>query len=276
MQLRTIPTLLAAALLATAGHASAQQTGSEDDRFTLRLGAMSAKAETELSASTTFMDEPYSFSQGFDFGSSEWVPRVDGVFRMSDRQRLIFDYFNYDKKRRETLGQDLSYDDITIPEGSWAEAELDFQLASLLYDFAVVEGETFSMGLQIGAEWAKATASLEARAGEDRWIDSTSESGYAPVVGVRFTARPGERWLLNLQGQYLDAGWGDFGDYDGSISRANALAEYRFSDNFGLFAGYEWYRLDVKRSVTGDNMRDGLVGWDQRFKGPVVGVTFAF
>src|SRR5690606_15631028 len=71
MQLRTIPTLLAAALLATAGHASAQQSGSGDDRFTLRLGAMNAKAETELSASTTFMDEPYSFSQGFDFGSSE-------------------------------------------------------------------------------------------------------------------------------------------------------------------------------------------------------------
>ncbi len=274
MQLRTVPTLIAVALLATAGHAAAQDQ--QADRFTLRLGAMSAAAETELSASTTFMDEPYSFSQGFDFGSDEWVPRIDGVFRFSDRQRLIFDYFNYDKKRRETLGEDISYDDITIPEGSWAEAELDFQLASLLYDFAVVESERFSVGLQIGAEWAKATASLEARAGEDRWIDSTSEDGYAPVVGLRLTARPSDRWLLNLQGQYLDAGWGDFGDYDGSISRANALAEYRFTDNFGLFAGYEWYRLDVKRTVTGDGIRDGIVGWDQRFKGPVVGVTFAF
>lgn len=274
MHQRTAPTLLAAALLACAGHAAAQDR--EDDRFTLRLGAMSAAAETDLSASTTFMGEPYRFSQGFDFGSDEWVPRIDGVFRLSNRQRLVFDYFNYDKKRRETLGQDLSYDDITLPEGSWAEAELDFQLASLMYDFAVVEGDNFSLGLQIGAEWAKATASLEARAGEDRWIDSTSEDGYAPVVGVRFTARPGERWLLNLQGQYLDAGWGDFGDYDGSISRVNAFAEYRLSDNFGLFAGYEWYRLDVKRSVSGDGIRDGLVGWDQRFKGPVVGVTFAF
>ena len=96
------------------------------------------------------------------------------------------------------------------------------------------------------------------------------------MVGVRFTARPGDRWLLNLQGQYLDAGWGDFGDYDGSISRINAVAEYRFTDNFGLFGGYEWYRLDVKRDVRGDFIEDGIVGWDQRFKGPVVGVTLAF
>ena len=60
------------------------------------------------------------------------------------------------------------------------------------------------------------------------------------------------------------------------ISRANALAEYRFTDNFGMFAGYEWYRLDVQRDVRGDFIEDGIVGWDQRFKGPVVGVTLAF
>ncbi len=274
MQLRTVPTLLALAVLAAAAPAAAQEN--QDDRFTLRLGAMSAKAESELSASTTFMDRPYSFSQDFDFGSSEWVPRIDGVFRMSERQRLIFDYFNYDKSRRETLRQDLSYDDITLPAGSYAEAELDFQLASLLYDYSVVQTDNFSVGLQIGAEWAKAKAKLVAEAGEERWADEASEHGYAPVVGLRLTARPGDRWLLNLQGQYLDADWGDFGDYDGSISRINAVAEYRFTNNFGMFAGYEWYRLDVKRTVTGDYMRDGLVGWDQRFKGPVVGVTLAF
>ncbi|WP_447729521.1 outer membrane protein [Pseudoxanthomonas suwonensis] len=274
MQLRTAPTLLAAALLACAGHAAAQE--SRDDRFTLRIGAMNAKAETELSAATTFMGERYRFSEDFDFGSSERVPRIDGVFRMSERQRLVFDYFNYDKKRRETLDEGISYDDTTIPAGSYSEAELDFQIASLLYDYSVVQTDSFSLGLQIGAEWAKAKASLVAEAGEDRWSDDTSEDGYAPVVGLRLTARPGDRWLLNLQGQYLDADWGNFGDYDGSITRANAVAEYRFTDNFGLFAGYEWYRLDVKRNVTGDGIRDGIVGWEQRFKGPVVGVTLAF
>lgn len=248
----------------------------EADRFTLRLGALNAHAETTLSASTTYQDQPYRFSETFDFGSEEWVPRVDGVFRMGDRHRLVFDYFNYDKKRRETLGEDISFDDTTIPAGSYAEAGLDFQLATLVYDFAVVENDSFSLGLQIGAEWAKAKATLVAEAGDDRWTDSASEDGYAPVVGVRFTARPGERWLLNLQGQYLDADWGDFNDYDGSITRANAIAEYRFNPNFGLFAGYEWYRLDVKRSVSGDGIRDGIAGWDQRFKGPVVGVTLAF
>ncbi len=266
--------VIAATLLAFAAPVHAQEA--DADRFTLRLGAMSASAETTLSASTVFRGEPYSFSERFDYGGQEWVPRLDAVFRFGQRHRLVLDYFNYEKGRRHTLEEDISYDEVTIPAGSYAQAELDFQLASLLYDYAVVERDRFSLGLQVGAEWARATASLEAAAGAERWADSAREDGYAPVVGLRMTARPGERWLVNLQGQYLDAGWGDFGDYDGSISRANAVAEYRFTDNFGLFAGYEWYRLDVQRSVSGDDMRDGIVGWDQRFKGPVVGVTFVF
>jgi hypothetical protein len=262
--------VLPAVLCASIAHAQ------DADRFTLHVGAMSASADTTLSADTTFMGERYRFSENVDFGGDEWVPRIDGMLRIGDRHRLVFDYFNYDKTRRQTLDQDVSFDDITIPAGSFARAGLDFQLASLLYDFAGVESERFSLGLQVGAEWAKAEASLLAESGGQRWTDRASEDGYAPVVGARLTARPAERWLLNLQGQYLDASWGDFGDYDGSISRANALAEYRFTDNFGLFAGYEWYRLDVQRDVRGDFIEDGIVGWDQRFKGPVVGMTLAF
>ncbi len=268
MSRHALPLLAALPLLFVAGHAAAQENA---DRFTLRLGAMNADASTTFSARTEFMGQPYEFSEKFDFGSDEIVPRIDGVFRLSERQRLVFDYFNYKKDRREELGSDVSYDDITIPAGSFAKADMKFELASLLYDYSVVNTETVSVGLQIGAEWARVKGSVYAEAGDDTWRDSAQENGYAPVVGVRLTATPSEHWLFNLQGQYLDAGWGDFGDYDGSISRANAIAEYRFTRSFGLFAGYEWYRLDVKR--TGG---DGIVGWDQRFKGPVVGVTLAF
>ena len=112
---------------------------------------------------------------------------------------------------------------------------------------------------------------MYAEAGEDSYRDSRSETGYAPVVGVRFTTRPSDKWLLNLQGQYLDAGWGDFGAYDGSITRANALVEYRFTEKFGAFVGYDWFKLDVEQAGS-----DGLLGLDQRFKGPVAGVTLAF
>lgn len=262
------PLLCCLSLLLVASTAHAADT---DDRFTLRLGAMNVDAQGELRGSTVFEDSELAFAEDFDFGSKEWVPRVDGVFRMGGRHRLIFDYFQYDKSQRATLSEDLSYDDVTIPAGSFAKGEVEFQLASLMYDFAVVETERSSIGLQLGAEWAKLKGSVYAEAGEDSYRDSRSETGYAPVVGVRFTTRPSDAWLLSLQGQYLDAGWGDFGDYDGSITRANALVEYRFTDTFGAFVGYDWFKLEVERAGS-----DGLLGLDQRFKGPVAGVTLAF
>ena len=243
----------------------------EGDRFTLRLGAMDVDAQGELSGRTQFLGEDFGFSEDFDFGSKEVVPRVDGVFRFGQRHRLIFDYFQYDKDRRAVLGSDLSYDDVTIPAGSFATGKAKFQLASLMYDYAVVDTPKFNMGLQIGAEWAKLEGRLHAESGPNVYEAGSSDSGYAPMVGLRLTATPTEHWLFNVQGQYLDADWGDFGDYDGDITRANALVEYRFTRNFGVFAGYDWFKLNVERTGS-----DGLLGLDQRFKGPIAGVTLAF
>ena len=243
----------------------------DDDRFTLRLGAMDVDAQGEITANTVFEGAELQFSQDFDFGGKEIAPRIDGAFRFGERSRLVFDYFKYDKGRGTTLNEDLSFGDATIPAGSFARAETEFQLASLMYDYSVVDTPSVSIGLQIGAEWAKLEGRLHAEAGADVYDNSSSEDGYAPVVGARVTFTPGEKWMVNFQGQYLDADWGDFGDYEGSISRANALVEYRFTRNFGIFAGYDWFKLDATR-----NGGDGSLGLDQRFKGPIAGVTLAF
>lgn len=269
MTSRLLPLTLA---LAAAGAAFAPAAQAQDDeRFTLRLGAMSVDASGELTAGTNFRGQPYEFSQDFDFGSKETVPRLEGQFRFGERHRLLFNYFGYDKSKTATLNQDISFDNTTIPAGSFARAKAKFELASAMYDYAVVETDTLSWGLQIGVEYAKIEGKLRAQVGTANYNESQSEDGFAPVVGTRLEFSPAEKWRFIVQGQYLDADWGDFGDYEGDISRANALVEYRFTPAVGAFVGYDWFKIDAKR-----NGGDASIGLDQRFKGPMAGVTFSF
>src|SRR5688572_12345041 len=98
MELKRLGLALALTSVFFAGAAQAQQ----NDRFTLRIGAMDADASSELTANTQFMGQDYRYSQDFDFGSDEVSPRIDGTFRFSERQRLVFDYFQYDKEKTAT------------------------------------------------------------------------------------------------------------------------------------------------------------------------------
>ena len=184
--MRSTPALLALSLAtALVGFASTAHAAEGDDRFTLRLGAMNVDTDNTIRGSTTIAGQDVNVNEDFSLGGKEWEPRVDGVFRFSDRQRLIFDYFKWDKDRREVLNDGIAFGEINVPEGSFVKAELKYQVASLVYDYSVVDTEKFDLGLQLGAEWAKVSAKGFADLGNvysGRFLDE-SESGVAPVVG---------------------------------------------------------------------------------------------
>ncbi|KAB8318343.1 hypothetical protein SD81_016550 [Tolypothrix campylonemoides VB511288] len=269
MHARHRTTLAAAVLLGLAPTIAV--AAEEDTPFTVRLGAMYVDGSGDIEGRTNALGQDFAFTEDFDFGSREVVPRVDGQFRFGGRSRIVFNYFEYDKDNRQTLSEAISFDDVTIPAGSFAETQAEFQLASIAYDFAVIETDTASLGLQVGAEYAKLEGRLIAEAGADRYDETATEDGYAPLVGIRYTATPGDAWRVVAQAQYFDSEWGDFGDVEGDVTRANALVEYRFNPTFGLFAGYDWFEIDARESGS-----DGSLRLKQRFHGPIAGVSLSF
>lgn len=270
---RFILALAPCALTLALVHAQAAHAAEGDPRFTLRLGAMNIDTDNTIRGSTTVAGQDVDLSEDFSLGGKKWEPRIDGLFRISDRQRLIFDYFKYDKDRRETLDEGISWGDTTVPAGSFVKGELKYQVATLVYDYSVVDGDRFDFGLQLGAEYAKISADAYADVGDvyqGRFLNEKAD-GIAPVVGARLTFTPSENWLINLQGQYLNTRWGNFDDYEGDLSRANAIVQYNVNKNFGIFAGYDWFKLDVDQKGS-----DGVIGLKQEFKGPVAGVSLSF
>lgn len=256
------PLLLIAALPAFAD--------ATDDRFTLRLGAMHAEGDGTLFGAGNGLADGVSFDSDFGLGGREIAPRIDGAFRISRRNRLVFDYFRFGKDARRELGEDITIGDDVVPAGAFAKADARFHLASLIYDFSVIDSPSFSAGLQLGAEYARLDGEVFAQADDRTWRLDGKIDGYAPVVGLRLTATPADRWLISAQAQHLDAGWGSF-DFDGSIKRANALVEFRLTELLGVFVGYDYFKVHYAQSG-----RDARGALDLTFRGPTAGVTLAF
>lgn len=257
-----IPFALGCAAVALPAHAI-------DDRVTLRASALQVDATSELRGRTQFFGTDYSFEESFE--GDEGVPRFEGELKFGQRHRLVFNYLDYDRGQQAVLEEPISFDTITIPAGSAAFGDMQFRLAGLAYDFAVVETPTVSVGLQLGVQYARLEGRLRAQSGLNVYDERGEEDGALPVLGARVAFAPVDAWRIVVQGQHFDSDWADLEDTTGSLTRASALLEYRFNPRFGAHAGYDWFRIDAQ-----DEGSDGLVGLEQRLQGPMVGVTLAF
>ena len=265
---RLLPlSLLALALAGVAAPAHAI----DEDRFVLRASAFNGDGRLRVAGNTPYLGNAETFDETFDTGR-DTVPALDAQWRLGDRHRLVFNYTRFDGEESATLGEEISFDDVVIPAGSSARADAEMSLGGVAYDFAVVEAPTVSWGLQLGVQEARVEGRLRAVSGANTYDRSDSESGLLPLVGTRLTFAPSENWRVNAQVQHLDAGWLDSDDIDGKLTQAHAIVEYRFGGRFGVHAGYKWMRLDLQ-DRDGD---EGINRFEQRFNGPVAGVTIAF
>ncbi|MBL0164461.1 MAG: hypothetical protein IPP82_12695 [Xanthomonadales bacterium] len=115
-------------MLLTSGVFTSLAARADDDRFTLRLGAIQVEGNAHIDASGNSAGSAYSYSsERLDFGK-QTVPRVDGTFRLSKRNRLLFNYFTYRNGNRYILEDDFPVDAELLPAGTAARIRAAFDL----------------------------------------------------------------------------------------------------------------------------------------------------
>jgi hypothetical protein len=307
----TSPTRIAAALVAVialpfAHSASAQDFG-EPARFELRLSGFNPAADLRLRGDGTATDgeriETLEASGDLEI-DGRWRPRGEFAFQMTPRQSLRANYYDYRREESwhfdgDWIDPGAIFDEVELP-GDPVEVpsvdldgRLNFQLASVNYEFAVVDSPRLQWGVGLGISHARLEARATGSSGGTAELDPAWEhvrwkrDGTAPNLHTRVAWIPAPRWRIEVQGQYLDTRWGDFLRERGHFERGGLLVGYLLTDRVALHAGYDWFRLKLSDDYSGSfdapsetdigtvDVSGRLTG-RLKVHGPMLGVTFRF
>ena len=274
-------TALALAIGMLAGTANA---AADEDRFTFRASGFDTESRIRVLADGTVGDENISedFSDVGSFGDdSERSLRLEAVWRIADRHRLFLTHYDVKPGKSFVLDEGLSFEELPeyeIPAGSRADFGVEFRLATLMYEYALVENDTWTVGAQAGIHSAKLSAFASVDVPDianDRF--DWERNRHSIALGARVQYRPGEKWRFSAEGQGYDTSWGNFVSENGHFERFGLLGEYRFTENFGIHAGYEWFRLKLRYNLADeDYFYEVLLDGELRVHGPTLGLTLAF
>lgn len=284
--------LLAASPIATGATTGTQ--GAWDERLRIGFSGFHAGARVLMVGEATFVDgDDATLVAGRDVVGDHVVrPHLHAEFRMAGRHRLLGGYY------RVNGGSDIHFaDELPVETPPRIDARLtldgrydiDFRLAKLMYEYALVESPRWLAGLSGGLHWARLGGTVRADAridwnGDPR--EYQAEAGralwrMAPSLGLRIVHAPTRRWRIGLEAQGFSTEWGRLSKERGHFERAALLVEYRLGEHLGLQAGYDWFRLkytadfDIARPEQALRLT-GRGRADLRMDGPTLGMTLSF
>jgi len=277
------PSIRHAAIALALGGIAATASAADEDRFTFRASALDADASIRIGAEGTIGNDDINadFSDTGSIGASETAARFELGYRIANRHRVLLNYYDLEPRESYVLDRAIGFEELPqyqIPAGSRADFGMDFKLATLMYEYALVESDQWTVGAQAGVHWAQlmAFASVDVPDIANDRIE-WKRTKRAIALGGRVQYRPSEKWRFGLEVQGYDTDWGNFVSENGHFERAGLLAEYRFTEHVGIHAGYDWFRLKLRDVVADeDEYYSVLLDGELKVHGPTLGLTVAF
>jgi hypothetical protein len=220
------------------------------DLFYLEPTYFQAKVRTVLRIdpqSQPFGGTQLSAENDLGLPSSNPLGSVQLMVRMRERNRLRVDYFQLDRMATMLINRNIIFGNQVFVAGSDVQTTLNLKLMGFTYTRAIVQTSSFELGAGLGVHMIQADAIGEVPAFFQR--HETSVAGAFPTIAVDTIWRISRRFAFTGRANYFGTAVQGFA---GSLGNYHGDLQYRWTSNFALCVGYEYWRIGAESRTNGN------------------------
>jgi len=276
--------LLAGATLLAATVATADSSkdfpGDVPDTFRLDIGGQYAWFHTDVAFQEN-LTPGGPIGGGINFEDVLGVPgsrpgfSARGSWNFAGRSFIDFGYSGFSRSASGILSQDIDFGGITF--SAEAGASVKSHLPYIDYRYGFVKNEDVQFGLTLGAAYPVLQAKISSSVGITGpggpifGVEVAREAKIStpvPLLGLQFDAKLGDRLSA---GVFFHGIFAPVHPYVGSIFDADAHLNWFVTRNFGIGAGFEYTKFNIKREDT-----NTLVDFSYYYYGPRLALLLTF
>ena len=258
-----------ACVLALPDTANAQWT---DANFAFRIGGFFSQVDTKASANGNngIIGTTLDFESDLGLHDTKTLPVIDLEWRFANNHRLTLNYLDLSRDATSTLKGSVTWQGQVYPVNTTVHSEFDSRILAFSYLWSFYHTPDTELAAGIGIHNANLKASLAAVGGTTGLTATREASGNAPLPIITF--RAAQRFTPQIGGELRYQWFGiKYGDYDGSLNVFNAAVSYYPWKNWGIEAGYNYSKYDIK--VSSDKWNGEA---NYKFQGPVIAFVGSF
>jgi hypothetical protein len=221
------------------------------------------------------IDFNHTFGTGYD--TSRF--RIDGLWRITPRQHVVFTYFTSATSRTRTIDNPINWGNDQFQAGGEVTARNRITVYELGYEYAFVRKPTFELAASAGIHYTKTSLELSGMATVIGSAGASTGSSFEdtrtgsvpaplPLIGLRAGWAFAPHWVLGGSVQALDFNYDQFHGY---WSDLQINLKYMFNRHIGVGLGYDDFssHLTVSQNKFNGRLNGG-------YRGGLINITGAF
>ena len=253
-------TFLLVPLLPSSTQASGQIAGQEDARFKFLAGWQLTRLDSSLLVTSQTNPGAIYIDLENDLGmdSENRGLKLGGQYRLTDRQRIEFKFFDLKRKASKTLEREIEIGDEIWEIGATLASESETQVTEINYQYSFIRDDTLEIAILGGFYWLDFFGSYEGENNNNQYVtEKTSFQGPLPAFGLDLSFSLGSSWTLLYRSQVFAI---TFNQYSGRLNNHTLAAEYAIWNNFGV--GLSINHFNIRAEVDDDAI--GQIGIENR------------